>query len=192
MEFDNNLLEDVSNTVAVADQSPIYVNGYVNEGLLFDANANQSVTSPTINLANSDFTIDAWIYPTGFPNLIDHSIVGVCSIPTNYECLFLTIRQSSTSYIAYFGLYSDECSGNTNIPLNQWTHVAFVFNVNSLTQDIYINGVLDATRSATGPYKGAPSVATVGNIALIDTISGTNYFQVKSSCFLLEMLLFFN
>lgn len=64
--------------------------------------------------------------------------------------------------------------------------MAFVFNANSQIQSIYINGVLDVTRTAAGPYKGAATVATIGNIASIDSISGRNYFQVKYSFLLFE------
>ncbi|CAF4151679.1 unnamed protein product, partial [Rotaria sordida] len=107
-EFDNTLIEDVSSSLTTSDQSPVYATGYVNEALLFDANANQSLTSPFITLTSSSFTIDAWIYPTGFPNTQDHSIVGLCPSTTTYECLHLTIHENGGKYL-YLGFYGDDC-----------------------------------------------------------------------------------
>lgn len=91
----------------------------LSKALLFGANANKSVTSSTTVLAGSSFTIEAWIYPTGFPNLIDHSIEGLCPLASNYECLYLTVRKSGSNYIPYFGLYGDDCPGNGYITFNE-------------------------------------------------------------------------
>ena len=169
----------------LAVQSPTFVTGYVHEGLSFDPNVNQSVTSSSIALANTDFTIDAWIYPTGYPNLMDHSILGICPVPSNYECLYLTIRMSGSNYIPYFGLLGDDCPGNTNILLNHWVHIAFVFENSSHRQSIYIDGVLDATRTASGSFKANPSAVTIGNVLVANNFSGSNYFQVRFSAFYL-------
>ncbi|CAF1020916.1 unnamed protein product [Rotaria sordida] len=195
-EFDNNLIEDVSSSLTTSDQSPVYATGYVNEALLFDANANQSLTSPFITLTSSSFTIDAWIYPTGFPNTQDHSIVGLCPSTTTYECLHLTIHENGGKYL-YLGFYGDDCEGNTVISLNEWIHVAFLFEVNSLTQSIYLNGKLDVSRTAGGPFKANTDSVTIGNIPGLDSFAGPNYFQgmidrlaitsrVKSECEILE------
>ena len=135
-QFDNNVIETISNTNTPSDQSPVYTTGYINQGLLCDANANQSLISSPVPIANMSFTIDAWIYPTGF---------------------------------TYVDTISDI-----------WIHVAFVFDTSSLIQSIYLNGVLDATRTAQGIFKGSPNIVTIGNIPLI---SGPNYFQVKLNKF---------
>ena len=66
-EFDSNLIEDVTNSITTSDQSPTYVTVYANQGLLYAANANQSLTSLPITLTSSSFIIEAWVYSTGFP-----------------------------------------------------------------------------------------------------------------------------
>jgi hypothetical protein len=58
-QFDNNLIEDLSNTTATSAQSPTYITGYVNQALLFYAN--QYLTSSYVALAGVSFTIDTWI-----------------------------------------------------------------------------------------------------------------------------------
>ncbi len=73
-QFDNNLLEDVSNSMATAPQNTIYVTGYVKQALLLDATPGQILRSSTINLMATSFTADGWIYPTEFSN----TICGIC------------------------------------------------------------------------------------------------------------------
>ena len=177
--FDNNLLDDTTNNSASSMYSPNYTTGYISQALEFPANVNQSLNTPTISLAGSSFTIDAWIYPTAFPNLQDHSIFGLCPLASNYECLYLTIRLTSGGYTLYFGLYGDDCPGNTLVSTNEWIHVAFVFDTNSYTQRIYINGKLDVIRAASGPFKASPGSGSIGNIPVIDSVSGPNYFEVS-------------
>ncbi|CAF1334941.1 unnamed protein product [Rotaria sp. Silwood1] len=196
-QFDNNLLEDVTGTIPSTAPIFTYTTGYVNQALVFNATDNQSLTSPSMSLASTSFTIDAWIYPTGFPNSQDHSIVGLCPYLTFSECMYLTIRKNGSNCYLYFGFYGDECPGNTYVSVNEWIHVAFVFETNSLTQSIYLNGKLDVSRTAAGPFKANPETLTIGNIPVLDSLSGSNYFQGiidrlaitgrdKSACEILE------
>jgi len=185
-QFDNDLIESVSNTNTPSEQSPTYVTGYIRKGLLFDSNVNQSViSSPVALTSSSSFTFDAWIYPTGFNNPEDHTIVGLCPLFTHYECLYLTIRFDNGIYALHFGLYGTELTGTTPISLNEWIHVAFVLEVNSLTQSIYLNGKLEATQTASGPFKGNADSVTIGNVPALNSGGGsaTNYFQVIKQLF---------
>lgn len=76
-------------------------------------------------------------------------------------------------------MYGDDCPGLTLISLNEWIHVAFVFETNSYTQNIYVNGKLDVTRTASGPFKANSGSVTIGNISVVDSFAGPNYFQVR-------------
>ncbi|CAF3758414.1 unnamed protein product [Rotaria sordida] len=168
-QFDNNLLEDVTNSITSSAKSSTFVAGYVNQAVSFGANVNQSLRSSPINLTAMSFTIDAWIYPTELALTVIFILVFFC----------------------------DDCQGNAIIPINDWTHVAFVFEINSLTQSIYLNGNPDANRRATGSFQGSSDNVTVGNIPLLNFYSGSNYFQRmidklaitsrdKSACEILE------
>ncbi|CAF3914490.1 unnamed protein product [Rotaria sp. Silwood1] len=196
-QFDNSLLEDVTGSIPSTAPIFTYTTGYVNQALVFNATDNQSLTSPSMSLASTSFTIDAWIYPTDFPNSQDHSIIGLCPYLTFSECMYLTIRKNGSNCYLYFGFYGDECPGNTYVSVNEWIHVAFVFETNSLTQSIYLNGKLDVSRIAAGPFKANPESLTIGNIPVLDSLSGSNYFQGiidrlaitgrdKSACEILE------
>ncbi|CAF3783871.1 unnamed protein product, partial [Rotaria sordida] len=168
-QFDNNLLEDVTNSITSSAKSSTFVAGYVNQAVSFGANVNQSLRSSPINLTAMSFTIDAWIYPT----------------------------ELALTEIFILVFFCDDCQGNAIIPINDWTHVSFVFEINSLTQSIYLNGNPDANRRATGSFQGSSDNVTVGNIPLLNFYSGSNYFQGmidklaitsrdKSACKILE------
>jgi Concanavalin A-like lectin/glucanases superfamily len=81
--------------------------------------------------------------------------------------------------ISYFVLLGDDCPENTDIPLNQWTHIAFVFENNSRTQSIYIDEVLNVNRTASESFKANPSAVTIGSLLIANNISGPNYFKVR-------------
>ncbi|UJR07898.1 hypothetical protein I4U23_012180 [Adineta vaga] len=196
-DFNNDLYENVSNSIAASTAKLIYSVGYIDQALTFVANNNQTLTSSVMSLASISFTVTAWIYPTGFPNTKDHSIVGLCPNALSYECLHIVIRKNSGNCYLYFGFYAADCQGNAIIPINEWIHVAFVFDVSTLTQSIYINGKLDATKTIASSFKGNPDSVTIGNIPGIDLTSGRNNFQgsidritindrAKSSCEILQ------
>lgn len=178
-EFDNNLLEDVTNSTSVSTKTPIYTFGYIRQAFFFSINSNQSVISPIINLTNISFTIDAWIYHAGFSNQQDYSILSLCPILSSNECLYLTIRKNGSNHTFYFGFTNDDCPGNAFISAYTWIHVAFVFDITSLTQSIYINGQLDATRIAGAPFTANPNTITIGNTPLLSPVVGSNYFHVR-------------
>jgi len=148
--------------------------------MAFSIHTNQSVTTPSLNLTGASFTIDTWIFATALSNPLDHSIFGLCPLLSNLECLYLTIRLGSSGHVLHFGLLGDDCPGNTMVVVNEWIHVAFVFELSSYTQSIYINGKLDVTCTSSGPLKVNPGSATIGNIPVIDSSSGYNHFQVSS------------
>ena len=47
-QFDNNLVDDITNFVASSAQSPTYVSDYVNQALFFGASLGQYLTSSSI------------------------------------------------------------------------------------------------------------------------------------------------
>ena len=55
--------------------------------------------------------------------------------------------------------------------------MAFVFETNSYTQNIYLNGKLDVTRTASGPFKANSDGVTIGNIPVVDSFVGQIIFK---------------
>ncbi|CAF5168672.1 unnamed protein product [Rotaria magnacalcarata] len=93
------------------------------------------------------------------------------------------------------GFYFNDIQSVTSMPLNLWTHAAFVFDVSNRQQSIYVNGVLNQQRTASSALKNAIGNFTVGTNEHVRTPN--NYFQgyldqlsinrrAKSSCEILD------
>jgi hypothetical protein len=82
--------------------------------------------------------------------------------------------------MSFFG---DNCLCNTSVPLNQWTHAAFVFDSATLAMSVYQNGVLVGNCIAALPLQGSVNYVTIGYIPGIVAAYGTNFFQVEPAFF---------
>ena len=178
--FDGTFLDETNSSTAVPINNPSFVsNGYVRQALSLTAATNQYMYTSYISLSGSSFTIEAWLYPTGFPNTRDHSIFSLCTVISIDSCLHLTIRKSGSAFNLYLDFYNDDCRGNTSITVNTWIHVTFVFDITIRQQSIYPNGILDAARTATGIFTTTGGNATIGIIPAFIASAGNNFFQVK-------------
>jgi hypothetical protein len=94
----------------------------------------------------------------------DQTILAQEAIGTG-ECLHITIRNMKP----YFGFYGHDTGSKTELSLHTWYHLGFVYDVNTRTQLIYVNGRLDARSDVSIPplrgnhdlyyshyYKGRP------------------------------------
>jgi hypothetical protein len=143
-------------------------------GSLFFNNSNQFLQFPregVINLTDgaSPFTIEAWIKPTSIrnPGLGDYGniIIGDTeSGGNNWSLQLLNNKVSFYSYSTDFG--GTFFTSNSQIPLNEWTHVAVSYNALESILSIFINGVSDATFGEYYPPEIQYSVITIGNLFL--------------------------
>jgi hypothetical protein len=155
--------------------------GYVQQAAVFTMNANQMLVAPYMPLSNSSFTVETWIYITGLVATLDQCIFGLCSADVNFQCLHLTIRQSGADYYLYLGFYSADCQGITPLTLNTWMHAAFVFDMASMRQFIYLNGILETYCTVSSPLNLATSTnVTIGDIPLLPLSGSYKYFQVTA------------
>jgi hypothetical protein len=151
---------------------PTFVTGYLGQAASFNASAEQAMYTSFIPLNNVSFTVGAWIQPTGYPNPEDHDIVGLCKSTTTDYCLHIVIRYRKL----YFGFYGDDCSGTTILLLNQWVHVAFVFDLTKMTKTIYLNGFQNNGLCTSNVLRVQSVNFTIGT-SLVYTPN--NYFQVR-------------
>jgi hypothetical protein len=152
---------------------PSFLTGYVGQAASFNASAKQAIYTSFIPLNNVSFTVAAWIQPTGYPNPIDHSIVGLCPSTTINHCLHISIRNQKL----YFGFYLDDARGKTTILLNQWIHAAFVFDASAKKKAIYLNGVQDGNTHVSSAFAATSGNFTIGVNERVVTTS--NNFQVR-------------
>jgi hypothetical protein len=176
--FDGSYRDQMNNYNATPTNNMSFTtNGYINQAIVFSSNGNAMLTVPYIPLSYTSFTVDTWLYITGLLNVDHHSIFGYCSQASTYNCLHLTIRQNGSNYHLYLGFYWADCQGVTSLTLNTWIHAAFVFDLTTLTQQIYLNGVLENSCIQSSALTATPSDITIGYIPTLNT-AGT-YFQVN-------------
>ena len=81
--------------------------------------------------------------------------------------------------MSFFG---QACQGTIDILVNQWYHVGFVFNMNTMTQSIYLNGEINQLCAVVSPLTLVASTPTsIGYVPLLVPLTGTNFFHVSST-----------
>jgi len=124
-----------------------------NNSLYFDGIDDYAETNNPINLGNI-ITVEAWVCPVSFS--ADHGIItwSEGSIRIRTDGLIEYFVWGGGGHINAIRQYSV-----SKIYANQWTHIAFVKNLNTGTVKFYINGVLDA--SITNCYGNASESSTI-------------------------------
>lgn len=114
------------------------------------ANQHLQVGDQTGLEGEDGYTIEAWIRPTSFAGY--PTIVG-----NDFQNGFWLGLDIGSGQLRFWPLGQDQGSvmvGSYSIPLNQWTHVAASYSVETHTARLIVNGVLDATNNT---YVGAPT-----------------------------------
>ncbi|CAF1603288.1 unnamed protein product [Adineta ricciae] len=171
-QFDKNALDSISNHHGVTVNSPSYVTpGITGNGYALKVNRNQTqyvTVSTNQSFHDVSFTIEMWIYPI---RLTKSDIFGLFSqydSMEKYHFLRLTIQDSRL----YMGFYNDGLECRTELVINTWYHVAFVYDYRSRSQNIYLNGNQDCHRSAAGSFKRSQGPIHIGT-----------HFQNVYNCF---------
>ena len=60
-------------------------------------------------------------------------------------------------------------------------HVAFVFDISTLTQSIYLNGRLDGSCTTSAPFMATQGDVTIGTVPLLIPVTNVNFYQVSCS-----------
>ncbi|WP_316804118.1 LamG-like jellyroll fold domain-containing protein [Pedobacter nototheniae] len=137
-----------------------------NMSLVFDG-TNEYLNSNTFNLAGTGLTFEGWVKPAGFKAASPYisTIMGVEVSDANVALLRLGDASLANNKLQFVlntgGATPKKLNSATALTANTWYHVAATYD--GATMKIYINGVLDASLSATG------------------TISANGTFQVSRS-----------
>jgi hypothetical protein len=153
--------------------SPTYTTSYLGTGAALELTRTSSQYAAdiyTLLLFNStSFTIEVWIYPISLTT-DDYGIFGQCQANATNLCMFFIVRNLKL----YCGFTNNDITGNTTITMNIWSHVACVYDLDSMTQQVWLNGVLDGSCSSPA-YQGSLADTTIGVTYV--TPSGSNFFN---------------
>ena len=128
------------------------------------------VVDQNFDLTNLSFTVSAWFAVTfNFStNMYDFfSLFVHCQKTDTDQCLHFVIGENYVR-LAFF---DDDLVVPAPINVNQWYHVAYVYDRSIPTQSIYFNGYPHSTgfRRYSGLYMGNSSTITLGGIPLMTT-----------------------
>lgn len=112
-------------------------------------NSYVSYSDSDLSLGTGDFTIEGWLYPTGYGTGASFDWAGIIwdtrdAVPLGPDGIGVLFNNSGKILVfhsAYSGYIITQTS--STVSLNQWTHVA-VERVNNV-YTIYLNGVADGT-----------------------------------------------
>ena len=183
--FDSTF-QDASSTfngtpVNNASFSTSTITGY-GSSLSITASLNQSVLfdQPILKLINESWTLDVWINLAAGMTGADYAILAQCEVETTDKCLHLLVRNQTL----FLGFFNDDLCGTINLTASRWYHTAFVYDAVTRNQSLYLDGTLDASRTANSSYLGVSGNFSIGAVSLpaycyffnglIDQLSFTN------------------
>ena len=143
--------EGNANDVAGANNGTLvngagFATGEVGQAFSFDGTSYVSIPdSPSLDVFVSSITIEVWIKADQFNNSPNWN--GIVT-KGNSSWRLALYGTSSVVGFSTTGLSNQDMAGNKNINDGQWHHVAAVYD--GTNKYIYVDGVLDASVTATG------------------------------------------
>lgn len=135
--------------------------GSSGNALNFDgANDNVTAALPSLftNPAANDFTMEAWVYPSGgvFSRIIfaqsDANNFASMSIGSGNQIFFYVVAGGTT--------YSVQTTAQ--LPINNWTHVAVRWIATTNSTDVFFNGIIQSGSTGGGSSSGTNNLMTIG------------------------------
>ena len=105
-----------------------------------------STTEFEASTSTSTFTIEGWIYPTTFSQLIN-IIGGMVVLSGDEKSIAAEVNTSGQVALYWFDGAVKRCTGNSVMQLNAWNYFAIVVNSNAIA--IYVNKTTADTLSGT-------------------------------------------
>jgi len=132
--------------------------------------------SEDFEFGSGDFTIEAYIYPTGVPSGFGYACVFAKGLPlqcyfmnTNSLSLFVDSANDGTPYSI---IDNTNITGNNTVNQDEWTHIAICRSGD--TWKIFVNGVQKYSATHSGTIFNNTDVFSIGDYA---PSSGTYPFQ---------------
>ncbi|UZT96572.1 glycosyl hydrolase family 18 protein [Chryseobacterium fluminis] len=118
----------------------------------------ESGTAGNLNLSGSALSFEGWIKPSSFKSASPYisSLMGTEVGDSNSALLRLgdaNIANNKLQFVLSINNVQQKLTAATALTANTWYHVAATYD--GSTMKIYINGVLDASKSQTGPVNSS-------------------------------------
>jgi hypothetical protein len=134
-----------------------------------DGEININVSNDNLHLANSSFSISIWAKAntTGDRRIL----FGQGSNPAESEALHIFYSQFDRLNMDFYGGYA--LTGT--IDTLKWNHIVCQYNHSTQTQEIYVNGVIEQTKTNISPFIGNNVTTIFGwSINNTDGFDGSN------------------
>jgi hypothetical protein len=179
--FDESFFDQMNNYHITTMTKMLFTkNGYVNQAVICNSDVSQILTAPYIPLSSTSFTIDMWLYITQLTKTRNlYGVFGICSQMNISNCLHILIRQNKSNYYLYMGFGDRDCIGVTPLTTKEWIHAAFVFDLTTLTQKIYLNGVFENSSIVSSTPNITEGNTTIGSVPLFSRYPDYAPFQVN-------------
>lgn len=150
---------DPVNWIDSNESSGVFINGHEIKGspgsagvcsttqathLNFDGANDGITTASNLNFADQSFSIEFWARRETVGDFQYIYSSGTNS-SNNFNAMLFRYGTNKIS----FSFWSNDLDSNASITDNNWHHYACTYNANTKLQSIYIDGVLDATRTST-------------------------------------------
>ena len=107
-----------------------------------------------LEIVNSSFTAEAWIKGDNFPANGDSPVLTTDAEISSSRTLTLLIRNRH----AFLGFYANDTTGETELEVGRWYHVAWRYDREKKEQAIFIDGQLDKISTEHGEFQGKGSI----------------------------------
>lgn len=170
LPFTNKVQDESPGKIRVKNSNvKIVFDSKRNEVGEFDGNS--FIELPNANklgISDNDFTVSAWIKISrkNDDHKRDFTVLGT---EENYYRggLHLQTRKSKP----YFGFYSNDLCGNTELDANRWYHIVWRYSKFNQEQAIFVNG------SPDGSSLNHPAFISNSNLHIGKSINEDNYFE---------------
>lgn len=169
----NNFTITVAGNTAISSFNPVELASYSN---FFDGTGDflSFTNASAMTLGTSDFTVEAWVYPTALPGVSTNwwNVLDVRGSTSAAPWIF-GMRMVSSTLRNTFYASGAEYQSTTVVPLNQWTHIAWSRQGTTLRG--FVNGVLENTVTGFSTNLTASGTSYIGT--LIDGWMATGYIS---------------
>jgi len=161
---EDNALDTVGSHHGTLVNGATFADGRVNRAFSFDNSLNAAiqVSAPAELTSPTQLSVEAWVYPHSFPNGAP-AIVRRKSSATPAPQFTLALGDGINSGFPHFNAGADGAGpvSTEAIPLNTWSHIVGTFD--GTTANIYVNGVLMDSDTATGSIPSSSNDLFIGN-----------------------------